>query len=482
MVLSPRQRNPRASRTVYSVLVWLSASLLLPSCVTSPTPASMRPEVVRSHVYALPITEVLTGATAVLVEKGWRVQRAGNVLFTNWRGESTQSPQQFQAEQSLDSSGRTLVGYRVVGEPIDAGYCTIRIERLTATPSTLSFGERQGGHPVDLTTSATGRGATPIHNENREVFSELLPEFQEDAANESAATGVPTGMIVSQHQRDLKLEMELQEQIDPAAAAPARASDAVVSAVPAENGPDAGAVGPEGVNLAHHHPGEESDSSRASPSAERRSTALGGIWNGTFTFRGYVTGSFSGEVTVAVDGDSVEVDDFCPENGGTVIAHGSRHSAAWQGELACPSIRLRGCPAATFTYNFVNATLDDATLTVFAAGRVDTDVRCTAAGGALSVAFVAHKADYVHIAVTKVKKATACNWPSDWEDFTSAGSMPMPELSSGDTAYLGIIRARGSRLAEIQRLLRHCRQLVLLHGQVVLMRLAATRPQLHGIQ
>jgi hypothetical protein len=94
----------------------------------------------------------------------------------------------------------------------------------------------------------------------------------------------------------------------------------------------------------------------------------------------------------------------------------------------------------------------------------------------MSVTFIAQRADYVHIAVTRAKRVTACRWPSDWEDFASAGSMPLPGPPIDDAAYLGIIRAKGSRLGEIQRLLRHCRQVVLLHGEPVLMRLAVTRP------
>lgn len=55
--------------------------------------------------------------------------------------------------------------------------------------------------------------------------------------------------------------------------------------------------------------------------------------------------------------------------------------------------------------------------------------------------------------------------------------MAMPEPPQNDAAYLGLIRAKGSRLTEIQKLLRHCHQVVLLHGDPVLMKLAATRPR-----
>ncbi len=341
------------------------------------------------------------------------------------------------------------------------------------------MGKKKGGHQVDLTTTAFGRSPVAIHNENRELSSafEVLPEFQADSANESVATGVPSGMVVSQQERDKTLELELQEQIDPAVVAPVDAPAIAASA---------NALADAGVSAAVNPVQRLADEPRLAGAgplvAERRPTALAGIWDGTFTFKGSITGSFSGEVTIAVDGDSVDVDDFCPESGGTLNARGSSNSAAWQGKLACPAIPVKGCSSATFTYNFANATLNGTVLTVVAAGNVDTPMTCRDSGGALSVAFVAQRADYVHIAVTKVRRATVCVWPSDWEDLASSGSMAMPDPPTDDAAYLGIIRAKGSRLNEIQRLLRHCRQVVLLHGQPVLMRLAVTRPRHNEMQ
>lgn len=457
------------------LLARLAAMVLLVGCATGP-PTVAPPEAARSHVYPLPLDTVLDQVAPVLAQKGWRVQKSADVLFTNWMSETTQSPQHDQVGQA--SEAKSLVGYRVVGERIDAGFCTIRVERLVATPSTLSFGQRRGGHVVEQTTTPSARSPTPVHNENRTLMApfETLPEFAEDAPNESAATGVPSGMVVSLHERDTAMELELQEQIEPRAVATAQPTDA------------RGALADAGLSAPQQQPGPaaQSDSEAhapvaALPVAQRRPASLAGIWDGTFTFRGKVTGSFTGEVAVNVDGESVEIDDFCPESGGTLIARGSGTSASWQGQLGCPAIRLRGCPSATFTYNFVNATLNEDTLTVVAAGTIDTNGRCLdsggelSVGGALSMAFIAQKADYVHIAVNKVRRPTVCSWPSDWEDFTSKGSMPMPEQTD-DASYLGIIRAKGSRLNEIQRLLRHCRQVVLLHGQPVLMRLAVTRP------
>jgi hypothetical protein len=461
----------------------LPAILFLAGCVTGTTTTSVRPETIPSHIYPLPLDNVLAQTAQLLVEKGWRVQRAGNILFTNWLAGEIESPQRDQVAQA--SVTGSLVGYRVFGERIDAGYCTIRVERLVATPSTLDFGQRRGGHQVEQTTTTSMRSSTPVHNENRTLMApfETLPEFAEDSANKSALTGVPPGLVVSQRERDTTLEVALQEQIDPLLAPAARQGTLAGSA---DTLADAGfsAAPQQAVNPVLRPDSEPGVGIVAPVTAEQRPTALAGVWAGTFTFRGSVTGSFSGEVPVAVDGDSVEVEDFCPESGGTLTMRGLHNSAAWQGKLACSAIRLKGCPSATLTYDFVNATLNEGTLTVVAAGTVNTDIRCHDAtgdgifhtGGPLSVAFVARKADYVHIAVTKVKKPTLCVWPSDWEDFASNGSMAMPEPALDDAAYLGIIRAKGSRLTEIQRLLRHCRQVVLLHGQPVLMRLAVTRP------
>ena len=188
-----------------------------------------------------------------------------------------------------------------------------------------------------------------------------------------------------------------------------------------------------------------------------------------------MVGAFSGEVVVAVDGDSAEFSDFCPERGGPLTATGSGDFAAWQGNLVCPPISLRGCTNTVVTYNYATAAVSKDTLTVVASGSVDAPAGCINSVGPISVVFAARRADYVHISVNRTKGKTACVWPSDWEDLASTGSMAMPDEPTDPLAYLGIIRTRGDRLPEIQRLLRHCRHLVLLHGQPVQMRLAATR-------
>jgi hypothetical protein len=466
----------RGSGPGFKAAARLAALLSLVGCAAGTTTTTARPDTVPSHIYPLPLDNVLAQATQLLAKMGWRVQHSGDNLFTNWVGGTLQSPQQDQVGEG--SATASIVAYRVFGERIDATYCTIRVERLVATSSTLDFGQKKGGHQVEQTTSTVTGRPTAVHNEQRTLLAPFgtQPEFEEDSENVAAA-GVPANMVVSQHARDIKLELTLQEQIDPPIVA------ATPQAVPmADPSTDGGVAAEPSAPLAQRPDGGPPAAMSATPRLEVRPTDLAGIWDGTFTFRGKVTGAFSGEVTVAVDGDVAEVDDFCPESGGTISMTASHHSASWQGKLACPAIRMSGCPSAVVTYNFVNATLSDTTLTVTAAGTVDTGGRCLDSGGELSVGgqmsvtFVAQRADYVHIAVSRAKRVTACRWPSDWEDFTSAGSMPLPEPAVDDSGYLGIIRARGSRLGDIQRLLRHCRQVVLLHGQPVLMRLAVTRP------
>jgi hypothetical protein len=438
--------------------VWLGSCLLVAACAAGAPSTTPKPDLVRSHVYPLPLENVLPQAMTAMQTKGWAVKRAGNVLVTNWQGGET----------------GTLVSYRVFGQRIDAGLCAIRVERLVATTST-SFST---DHPY---TETERDPMLPTGADNHSVN----PNFVADTANDAAAgtappagafspsdTSRPSPWVITGHQRDAVLEQELQREIDPTPLV-ASVPKEIQSSPVARNdfldaGPDAIPQPDRGNSLVGMGPA----------SSKGRPMDLAGIWDGTFTFRGAVTGSFSGEVTVAVDGDSIDVDDFCPANGGTLSARVSSNSVAWQGKLACPAIPVKGCPSAVLTYNSAHVSVNETTLTLVAAGTVDAPAGCdySSGGGALSVAFIAQKADYVHISVTRVKRSTSCFWPSDWEDLASAGSMSMPDSTLDDAAYLGIIRAKGSRLSEIQRLLRHCHQVVRLHGEAVLMRLAVTRP------
>jgi hypothetical protein len=428
----------------------LPSLLLLAACASAPVKTA--PPEGQSHIYPLPLDNVLAQTTTLLQKKGWVVKRAGNSLLLNWQGGATNS----------------LITYRVFGQSIDAGLSVIRVERLVATTST-SFST---DHPV-----------TPLVF-NQAIPFTMNPEFAADPLNDSAAgTAPPPGSVspgelarpspwvVSGHRRDAALELELQREIDPAP---------VATAEPRET-PAAPSVFAETGHSLPQAPGtagsETGQVDTATPATQQKLADMAGIWEGTFTFRGNIVGTFSGEVTVAVDGRTVEVDDFCPQTGGTMAATGANTSAAWEGSLTCSAIPITGCPTAALNYNFAHATMNDDTLTVVAAGTVDTPPGCSYSGGALSVAFIAQKADYVHIAVARATTPTSCLWPSDWEDFNSKGSMSMPEPSKEDSAYLGVIRAKGNRLTDIQKLLRNCHQVVLLHGQPVLMKLAATRPR-----
>jgi hypothetical protein len=428
----------------------LASLLLLAACASAPV-TKAPPEVVRSHIYPLPLDNVLAQTTTLLQKKGWVVKAAGNSLVLDWQGGASDS----------------LISYRVFGQRIDAGLSVIRVERLVATLST-SFNTE---HPVTQTTA----GFSPI------PFT-MNPEFAADPLNDSAAGAAPppgsnapsrmSPWVISGHRRDTELELELQREIDPVIVATAEPRE--TSGGPSVFAEAGHSLAPQAQVTAASEPGHVDSTT---PATQQKLADMAGIWDGTFTFRGNVVGSFSGEVTVAVDGRTVEVDDFCPQTGGTMAATGANTSAAWEGSLTCSAIPITGCPMAALNYNFAHATMNDDTLTVVAAGTVDTPPGCTYAGGALSVAFIAQKADYVHIAVTKVRTPTSCLWPSDWEDFNSKGSMSMPEPSHEGSAYLGVIRAKGNRLTDIQKLLRECHQVVLLNGEPVLMKLAATRPR-----
>jgi len=387
-----RRRQPcpsGAGRAALLALELTTSLLVWASCATAPPAPTAKREAIPSHVYARPLNDVLMETKALLVNNGWHVQRSGNTLVTDWR-----------------SGGETsAITYRVYGQRVDAGYCSVRIERVLAT-RTLVWTE---GHPVGHAAPRTSKMlfAAGLYNPYDDNPDEA---FYEDTPNDTAGgTAIPFGLVISHYGRDKALELALQQQLEPQESlgvAPAPAPVPTATAV----GTDAAAL-PAPVAPV--------------PIAARHLSSLAGIWEGTFSFRGTVKGGYSGEVTVAVDGDSAEVADFCPERGGTMTATGAGASAAWEGHLYCPAIRLKGCSSAALSYDFATATLQGSTLTVVATGMLDTPAAC-GESGPVSVTFVAEKADYAHLSVIRTKGQTACVWPSDWEDLASTGSMAMP--------------------------------------------------------
>jgi hypothetical protein len=451
--------SSRGARRLLPALV--PTFVLLTGCATTPPAPTATPEAIPSHVYARPLDDVLLETTTLLANNGWKVQRSGNTLVTEWRSGGEAS----------------AITYRVYGQRVDAAYCSVRIERVLATRTVVWTEPRLSGH-------SPGPGAPNPVAASREMYNpyDVPPaEFEEDTPNDKAGgTAVPYGLVISHIGRDKALELALEQRLEPPSNPEARPTEGpVLAEAPADLGsapPPSlpGALAPVPPAAVPPNALPTARAAAPSPGAARPLKSLAGIWEGTFSFRGNVSGSYVGEVAVAVEGDSAEVSDFCPERGGTLTATGTGEAAAWQGHLVCPPIRLKECAAAALNYDFATATLEGGTLRVVATGTVDTPAGCGETSGPISVTFIAQKADYAHIAVSKTKGHTTCVWPSDWEDLASIGSMSMPEMSPEASAYLGIIRVKGSRLADIQRLLRHCHHLVLLHGEPVSMKLAVT--------
>ena len=299
---------------------------------------------------------------------------------------------------------------------------------------------------------------------------------------------MPYGLTVSHIGRDKALELALEQQLEPPANPEATATEApVLAEAPADLGvapppslPGAQAPAPPAAVPPNALP--TAPAAAPSPGAATPVKSLAGIWEGTFSFRGNVSGSYVGEVAVAVEGDSAEVSDFCPERGGTLTATGTGDAAAWQGHLVCPPIPLKGCAAAALELRLRDGDSGGR----HAAGGGDRYRRHPGGlwrdSGPISVTFIAQKADYAHIAVTQnqgtddVRLAERLGGPRP-----PSARCPCLKCLPEASAYLGIIRVKGSRLADIQRLLRHCHHLVLLHGEPVSMQLAVTHsPLTHG--
>jgi hypothetical protein len=174
------------------------AAVALVACASGQT-ATRHTTAVESHVYALPLDDVLTETTTLLTRRGWRVERSGDSLGTNWR---------------LDASGAAL-GYRVEGERLDAEHCSIRIESLAAT-SFAPPPERGSG-------SAAPAGAATTAWEGVDAPTTLGEP--------------PPGMVVLPRGRDEGLEWALLQVLDPRAAQAIEHADArSVAARPGDAG------------------------------------------------------------------------------------------------------------------------------------------------------------------------------------------------------------------------------------------------------
>ncbi len=128
-----------------------------------------------------------------------------------------------------------------------------------------------------------------------------------------------------------------------------------------------------------------------SSAPKQRLAALAGTWAGTFTLRGTVNGSYAGEITVTVLGDSVQLAHICPGDGQRLVATGSGATADWHGDLDCAPISIVGCSSVVLTYKLATATLDGSTLTVVAAGTAAPTGHCLSSNGEVTVTFVAQK-------------------------------------------------------------------------------------------
>ena len=107
--------------------------------------------------------------------------------------------------------------------------------------------------------------------------------------------------------------------------------------------------------------------SSGSPGQAGLDTAFRGLWVGTFTFDGALTGSAAGQLAFSVSGNSMQVGYLCPDSSGTVTASGTGDSASWSGSLVCPpTAGASSCPAAVFTFTSMSTTLSAATVNVLA--------------------------------------------------------------------------------------------------------------------
>jgi hypothetical protein len=175
----------------------MATLLLLAGCATGQKTGG-HTEDIESHVYAVPLDDVLTQATALLNKEGWRVERSGDQLGTNWR---------------VDSSG-TALGYRVEGERVDASHSSIQAQLLAVT----SF----AAPPVGSSSSASAsQSRTPMYAQDNSGGSGASGGQSTgwDGLDAPSTLGEPPpGMVTLPRGRDEGLEWALLQRLDPRAA------------------------------------------------------------------------------------------------------------------------------------------------------------------------------------------------------------------------------------------------------------------------
>jgi hypothetical protein len=175
----------------------MAALLLLAGCAAGQKTGG-HTEAIESHVYALPLEDVLPQATALLSQQGWRVERSGDQLGTNWR---------------IDSSGAAL-GYRVEGTRVDEAHSSIQFELLAATsfappppPGSTSPSANLSGTPMYARDSSGGSGASGGRSTGW------------DGVDAPTTLGeAPPGLVTLPRGRDDGLEWALLQRLDPRAA------------------------------------------------------------------------------------------------------------------------------------------------------------------------------------------------------------------------------------------------------------------------
>jgi hypothetical protein len=226
----------------------LAGLLCLASCASGQKTAGYTSSV-EGYVYCLPLDEVLQETQALLVQKGWHVERSGDELGTGWR---------------MDASG-TALGYRVVGERIDDKHCSIRIERLAAA----SGGASPRSSPI---TDAVGISAD-------EEDVRLTPGLGTGRDGMDAPTtlgNAPPGLLVVPRGEDEALEWAVLKRLDPRAAQALQSGQARSVAAASATGA-ATAVQPQAVAPLPPAAACEPVTGVDTPIAERRLVLLGDV-------------------------------------------------------------------------------------------------------------------------------------------------------------------------------------------------------------